>query len=85
MKRGYKLNKLERELLKTARKVVTNFFTEELQKQKNELEKKKDEKFYIDVLNSGIMIDINKLKMHGINNLIRQLKARSLDQGPGKQ
>lgn len=72
------MNKIERQLLKTAKKLVFNYFSEELQKIKDEAERKKDEKFYYDVLNSGILIDVNKLKAIGIDHLQSMLKKREL-------
>lgn len=74
------MNKIERQLLKTASKLIFNFFETELEKHKNEIEKKREvEKFYIDVVNSGITIDVNKLKIIGIDQLQKALKNRRID------
>ncbi len=75
---GENMNAIERKLLKTAEKLVYNFFAEELENHRTELERKKDEKFYYDVLNSGILLDVNKLKLIGINNLQKALRKREL-------
>lgn len=72
------MNKLEATLLKRAKKIVFDYFTQELEKQKSDLEKLKDEEFFIDVFNSGILLDINKLKKHGLNHLEKQLKKREI-------
>lgn len=72
------MNKIERQLLKTAKKIVLNFAETELSKQKTAIEKKQDESFLFDVMNSGILIDVNKLKLIGIDHLQRALKERRL-------
>ena len=70
------MNKIEKELLKRGKKILINFFLEELQKHKNQMDAKKDEEFLIDVFNSGILLDVNKLKKHGLNHLEKELEKR---------
>jgi hypothetical protein len=72
------MNTAERLLLKTARKLVYHVFMEEVSKIKNEWEKLETSKYFFDVMNSGVLLDINKLKQIGINNLHKALKKREI-------
>lgn len=51
---------------------------DEIQKKKNEFEKLQTTKYYYDVMNTGILLDVNKLKLIGINNLQRALLKREI-------
>lgn len=72
------MNKLETELLKRAKKIVFSYLCETIKDMKTESDKEKAETFYLDVLDSGILLDINKLKRHGLNRLEKELKKRSI-------
>jgi len=71
-------NAAERLLLKTAKKLLYHVFMDEIQKKKNEFEKLQTTKYYYDVMNTGILLDVNKLKLIGIDNLQRALLKREI-------
>jgi len=68
----------ERLLLKTAKKLVYNVFMDEITRLKNQAEKDQTTKYYYDILNSGILLDVNKIKKIGIDNLYSALKKREI-------
>ena len=72
------MNMIERELLKTAKKLFYHAMMEEIEKIKDDIEKAKANKYYFDVLNSGILLDVQKIKSIGIEKLYAALKKREL-------
>jgi hypothetical protein len=68
----------ERLLLKTAKKLIYNVFLDEITRIKNAAEAEQTTKYYYDVLNSGILIDVNKIKKIGIDNLYNAFKKREI-------
>jgi len=71
-------NAAERLLLKTASKLLYNVFMDEVTRIKNQVEKDQATKYYYDILNSGFLLDVNKIKKIGIDNLYNALKKRQV-------
>lgn len=70
------MNKIEKEILKNAKKLIFHVLTQEIEKQKNAAETETDKQFFVDVLNSGIILDVQKLKLHGLKFLEYQIKKQ---------
>jgi hypothetical protein len=73
------MNAIERALIERGKKILLEYAREELEKYKKKLEQI-PERTLLDVFNSGLLLDVNKLQRNGIehlqNRLIRQKKSK---------
>jgi len=77
--KGKKMNIVERELIKMAKKLMYHALLEECEAASLDIKKKQEvTKYYMDVMNTGILVDVNKLKAIGIEKLYSALKKREL-------
>jgi len=67
------MNKIERHLVERAKRILKEYATEEIEKYKKELTNKKNT-MLLDVFNSGIFLDINRLKIDGLNQLEKKIE-----------
>lgn len=70
------MNVIEKAILNHAKSLLFEYAKDELQRIKEQLEKK-NEKTLFDVLNTGIMIDVDKIKKHAINHLQKKIENRA--------
>lgn len=70
------MNKIERAILNRVKAVAAEYVLEEIEKLQKTIATKAAEKCYFDVMNSGILLDVNKAKIHGLNFLEKQVKKR---------
>lgn len=70
------MNKIERALIDRAKRLLMEYATEELENYKKKLNEKTGA-ILLDVFNTGIMLDVNKIQLHGIEHLETSLKKRS--------
>jgi len=71
------MNKMERAILNRVKEIAQEYFLEEIAKIQKEISDEKAEKIYLDVLNTGILLDVNKVKKHGLNSLTRYIEKGS--------
>jgi hypothetical protein len=69
------VNKIERELVKRARTILFEYAGLELERIKDEL-KKKNTQTLLNVFNTGILVDLDKLKENGINQLLKKIQGK---------
>lgn len=69
------MNKIERALVTRAKALLFEYAAEELERVKKELLDKKTETL-LNVFNSGILLDLNKLKSHGIGRLLTLIETQ---------
>lgn len=69
------MNKIERELVKRARTILFEYAGLELERIKDEL-KKKNTQTLLNVFNTGILVDLDKLKENGINQLLKKIQGK---------
>lgn len=72
------MNKIERALINRAKRLLIEYATEELETYKKKLTEKTGATL-LDVFNTGILLDVNKIKIDGIDHLQKRLKK------PGKK
>ena len=71
------MNKIERALIQRAKRLLIEYANEELESYKKKLNEKTGA-ILLDVFNTGILLDMNKIKKDGIEHLQKKLKK------PGK-
>jgi hypothetical protein len=69
------VNKIERAILNRVKEVAKEYFLEEIAKIQEQISDERAEKIYLDVLNTGVLLDVNKVKKHGLNLLVKQIKS----------
>lgn len=67
------MNKIERALIERAKRLLIEYANEELENYKKKLNEKAGA-ILLDVFNTGILIDVNKIKHDGIEHLQKRLK-----------
>lgn len=71
------MNRIERALIERGKKILIEYAKEEFQKYKKKISEM-PEKTLLDVFNTGILLDVNRLKLKGIegleNRLLNQIK-----------
>ena len=70
------MNKIEKALFDHAKSLLSEYLNDEIEAYKKKLDEK-NESLLFDVFNTGILIDVDKLKSHGLNHLQKQLKIRA--------
>jgi len=70
------MNKLEREILKRAKKLAFEYVKEEIEAARQKIESSKDITL-IDVFNTGLLLDLKKLKLRGIEQLQKRIIKRT--------
>jgi hypothetical protein len=67
------MNKIERALMDRAKELLFEYATDELERIKKELQAKNTQTL-LNVFNTGIMLDLDRLKDHGINRVLKALE-----------
>ena len=71
------MNRIERALIERGKKILIEYATEEFNKYKKKISEM-PEKTLLDVFNTGILLDVNRLKLKGVegleNRLLNQIK-----------
>jgi hypothetical protein len=67
------MNKIERALMTRAKELLFEYAADELERIKKELQAK-NAKTLLNVFNTGIMLDLDRLKDHGINQVLKAIK-----------
>jgi len=70
------MNKIERALIERGKRILIEYAAEELENYKNKLAKM-PKKTLLDIFNSGILLDVNKIQTQGIEHLQNQIKRRN--------
>lgn len=69
------MNKIEREILNRAKKLAVEYIKEEIENARQKIEASKDISL-IDIFNSGLMLDLRKLKLRGIEQIQKRLEKK---------
>jgi hypothetical protein len=67
------MNKIERALMTRAKELLFEYAADELERIRKELQAK-NAKTLLNVFNTGIMLDLDRLKDHGINQVLKAIK-----------
>lgn len=68
------MNKIERALMTRAKELLFEYAADELERIKKELQAKNSQTL-LNVFNTGIMLDLDRLKDHGINQVLKAIKT----------
>lgn len=69
------MNKIERALLNRAKELLFEYATDELERIRKELQQRKTSTL-LNVFNTGVLLDLNKLQNHGIGTLLKALENK---------
>jgi hypothetical protein len=67
------MNKIERKILNRVKELAKEYFLEEIAKIQANIDDERAEKIYLDVMNTGVLLDVNKVKSHGLKILSKQI------------
>jgi hypothetical protein len=67
------MNKIERALMTRAKELLFEYAADELERIKKELQAKNTQTL-LNVFNTGIMLDLDRLKGHGISQVLKAIK-----------
>lgn len=67
------MNKIERALFNRAKELLFEYAADELERVKKELAKKNTQTL-LNIFNTGILLDLDKIKGHGIGSLLKTLE-----------
>lgn len=70
------MNKIERALVQRAKELLFEYAADELERIKRELQAK-NTKTLLDVFNTGILLDLDKLESHGIGQLLKTIQGNT--------
>jgi hypothetical protein len=70
------MNKIERALITRAKELLFEYAADELERIKKELQAKNTQTL-LNVFNTGIMLDLDRLKGHGISQVLKAIKSTS--------
>lgn len=68
------MNKIERALMTRAKELLFEYAADELERIKKELQAKNSQTL-LNVFNTGIMLDLDRLKNHGISQVLKAIKT----------
>lgn len=70
------MNKIERALIKRAKTILFEYAAEELERVKKEI-MQKDRKTILNLFNTGIMLNLDTIKTHGIGRLLKSIENQT--------